>query len=56
MLTNTLRVLIYKLFLEIFYGKIINQLILLTTFYISYKSYVKPLLIWFISNCLEGIR
>ena len=45
MLTNTLRVLIYKLFLEIFYGKIIKQLILLTFFYISHKNNVKFFLI-----------
>ena len=41
-LMNTLKILVQKLFLKIFYGKmIIKQLILLTIFYIFYKSYVK---------------
>ena len=40
-----LRVLVYELFLEIFYGKMIKQLILLTTFYISHENGVKAFLI-----------
>ena len=38
---NALKALVYKLFLEIFYEKIIKQLIFLTTFYISHENGVK---------------
>ena len=54
MLKNALRALVHKLFLEIFYEKMIKQLILLTFFYISHKSDVKTFLIWFINNCPRG--
>ena len=42
-LMNALRVLVYELFLETFYEKMIKQLIFLTIFYISHKSNVKNL-------------
>ena len=51
MLKNVLRALVYELFLEIFYEKIIKQLILLTAFYISHKNDLKTCLILFINNC-----
>ena len=41
MLTNILRALVYELFLKIFYGWMIKQLIFLKTFDISYESDVK---------------
>ena len=41
MLTNALRALSYEPFLEIFYRKMIKQLILLTSFYIFHKSSIK---------------
>ena len=41
MLTNILRALVYELFLKIFYGWMIKQLIFLKTFNISYESDVK---------------
>ena len=50
MLMNALRALIWKLFLEIYYGKMVKQLILLITLYIAHKSNVKTFLIWFINN------
>ena len=50
MLKNALTALVYKLFLEIFYKKMIKQLILLTILYISHKSNVKTFLIWFINK------
>ena len=56
MLMNALRALIWKLFLEIYYGKMVKQLILLTTFYIAHKSDVKTFLIWFINNCHKENR
>ena len=52
MLKNALRALVYELFLEIFYGKIRKQLILLTNFYISHENDVKIFLIWFITIIL----
>ena len=51
MLKNALKSLVYVLFLKIFYGKMIKQLIMLTTFYIFYKVDIKTFLIWFINNC-----
>ena len=42
---------VYVLFLKIFYGKMIKQLIILTTFYIFYKIDIKTFLIWFINHC-----
>ena len=44
MLTNVLRTLVDELFLEIFYEKIIKQLIALTVFYIFHKNSVKFLI------------
>jgi len=41
MLTNALRALIYELFLQTFYKKMIKQLIFLIAFYISHESYIK---------------
>ena len=41
MLTNALRALSYEPFLEIFYRKMIKQLIWLTSFYIFHKSSIK---------------
>ena len=49
-----LKVLVYELFLEIFYGKMIKQLILLTTFYIFHKNNIKTFLLWFINNCSKN--
>ena len=54
MLTNALRALVYELFLETFYWKLIKQLIFLTTFYIFHGSGVKTFLIWFINNFPKG--
>ena len=48
---NALKALVYKLFLEIFYEKIIKQLIFLTTFSISHKSDFKNFLDMVINNC-----
>ena len=56
MLMNALRALIWKLFLEIYYGKMVKQLILLITLYIAHKSDVKTFLIWFINNCHKENR
>ena len=56
MLMNALRALIWKLLLEIYYGKMVKQLILLTTFYIAHKIDVKTFLIWFINNCHKENR
>ena len=59
MLTNALRALVWKLFLEIFYwknDKIINVVDNLLYFIISHKSGVKIFLLWFISNCPKEIR
>ena len=47
-------VVIYELFLETFYWKLIKQLIFLTTFYIFYESNVKIFLICFINNYLRA--
>lgn len=41
MLTNVLKALVQELFLEIFYKKMIKQLIFWTDFYIFYESDVK---------------
>ena len=54
MLMDVLRVWVYELFLETFYGKKIMQLIFLTAFYISHESCVKTFPIWFINNCPKG--
>ena len=43
-LTNVLRILIYELFLETFYEKMIKQLIFLTDFYIFHENCVKNFL------------
>ena len=44
MLTNVLRTLVDELFLEIFYEKIIKQLIALTVFNIFHKNGIKFLI------------
>ena len=44
-LMDALTILIYKLFLETFYGKMIKQLIFLTDFFIVHESCVKNFLI-----------
>ena len=49
---NVLKILIYKLFLENFYGKKHNNWILLTTFYISYKNNIKT----FTNKCVKDTR
>ena len=41
MLTNALKALVYELFLETFYGKMIKQIIFLIAFYIFYESGIK---------------
>ena len=41
---NALRVLVYELFLETFYEKMIKQLIFLTDFYIFHENCVKNFL------------
>ena len=43
MLTNILRALVYELFLKIFYGWMIKQLIFLKTFNISYEKWCKKI-------------
>ena len=53
---DTLKTLIYELFLENFYGKMIKQLIFLMDFYISHETHVKTLLKLFINNCSKSIR
>ena len=45
MLTNALRALVWKLFLEKFYGKMIKQLIFFIAFYIFHESGIKTFLI-----------
>ena len=45
MLTDALKVLVYELFLEAFYGKMTNQLIFFITFYIFHESDIKTSLI-----------
>ena len=45
MLTDVLKVLVYKLFLETFCGEMIKQLIFCQVFYIFYENGVKIFLI-----------
>ena len=50
---NALRVLIYELFLEIFYEKMIKQLIFLQFFVFPIKVILKTFLIWLLTITLR---
>ena len=45
MLKHALKALVYELFIDIFYEKMLKNLILLTAFYIFHKNNVKYFLI-----------
>ena len=51
MLTGVLRALVYELFLEKIYEKMIKQLIILIVFYTSRESGINTFLISLINNC-----
>lgn len=53
MVMNTLKVLVQKLLLEIFYRKIIKQLIFWSVFYIFYENWVKNFLIYLLTISLR---
>ena len=50
---NVLRALVYELFLEIFYKKMIKQLIFLQFFIFSIKVILKTFLIWLLTITLR---
>ena len=62
MLTNAIRILVYKLFLETFYWEnekknvVDSFIIIIIIIIISHETSVKAFLSWFINNCPQGIR
>ena len=61
MLTNAIRILVYKLFLETFYWEnekknVVDSFIIIIIIIISHETSVKTFLLWFINNCHKGIR
>ena len=61
MLTNAIRILVYKLFLETFYWEnekknVVDSFIIIIIIIICHETSVKAFLSWFINNCPQGIR